>query len=129
MSKFILVLEDDVQLRGEISEMFSSREAKLVFVSSHEEVFHQLSEHSVDIFLTDLVLNKKRNENLIKNVVTQYPGVAVILMSTIYLSEIPKGILTLVHDCVEKPFPTCVLKQIIQEVRRSNSDQEVLNAA
>lgn len=77
----ILVVEDDPEIRGVISEFLAPEGYDLHAATSAREAFRALEGHVIDLVLTDLVMPDDEGIAMIREIRRRFPTVKTVAMS------------------------------------------------
>lgn len=80
-SKTILIIEDDMQLQGFVSELLESKGYEVVLADNGNQGIEAVEAHEPDLILTDLLMPEKDGVRVITEVKTKYPQIPIIAMS------------------------------------------------
>jgi two-component system capsular synthesis sensor histidine kinase RcsC len=120
----ILVVEDDLNLRNVITEVFSEYSAEVVLAGTYKEAAEFLATRKFDMVLTDLGLPDKDGWSIIDTVKDLSPDCFIVPM-TGWKQEIEKEELYSrgISQVLKKPFNIEQIQELIEQLdkRKANA--------
>jgi len=105
MSKKILIVDDEVEIREMLSRHFEFLGYNTSTASNGQEALDYLDEHKVDIVITDIMMPVMDGVALLKSIRKEYPMIQVIMI-TGYVS------LDNALSCMRAQASTCIFKPL-----------------
>lgn len=102
---FIMVVDDDEEIRKILSSMLELEDYNVVVASGGNQALAMLEEHRLDLILLDIMMPGKSGAELLPEVIARYPDIAVIMITAITdpsaaVNCMKKG----AYDYIIKPF-------------------------
>jgi len=120
----VLLVDDDRSLRELLGEQLEATgEYRVVGAGSAAEALHALSEHAIDVVVTDLRMPGASGTQLCKEVVRLFPDIPVLLMTAFgSLDSAIEAIQAGAYDFLTKPFEP---ERLELSLRRALADRSL----
>ena len=125
----ILIIDDDDQLRGFLSELLSSKGFEIHTAKNGLDGLNAFRENKPDLVLTDIVMPEKEGLELIKLLKKEDPAIHIIAMTGGGNYGLGKNYLQLAEvlgasKALSKPFRTADLLSEIEKLGASNASSQ-----
>ena len=77
----VLVVDDEIEWINTLAERLELRDIQADFVTTGREAINRIGERDYDVVILDMVLQKVRGLDVLKEIKQKHPGLAVILVS------------------------------------------------
>ncbi|MCE9600650.1 MAG: response regulator [Gemmatimonadetes bacterium] len=116
-SETVLVVEDEVGVRGLVERILTNRGYRTLVAADAEEAQRIVAEKSgrIDLVLTDVVMPGINGIELAGRVRARYPDIRVVLMSGYVSDELERAGGRNAHFLLEKPFSELSLAQAVRD--------------
>ena len=120
--KWILIVDDEKNIRKMLSEMLSGEGYFVTEASGGREALKALAERDFDIVLSDLIMPKMDGIKLLEKIKQSYPDIAVIILTGYGTTETAvKAMKIGAYDYLQKPVDFHQLKLMIKRIREKQS--------
>ncbi len=124
----ILVLDDEAEIRGEISEFLTGRDIRVKDAATPREAFRILAGHPIDIAILDIRLPEMNGIDVLKEMRRIYPNIQVIMMSGHGdMDSVIQALRLGAVDYFPKPFHLADMHQAIEKTRKYIAARTSLN--
>jgi nitrogen regulation protein NR(I) len=118
--KQVLVADDEANLRRVLSAQLARDGFEVHAVEDGEAALQVLSEHHIDLVITDLRMPKLSGMDLLKRIVADYPDLPVIMITAhgtvdTAVEALKRG----AFDYVTKPFDRAELQRVVEKATKS----------
>ncbi|MEO6728401.1 MAG: response regulator [Candidatus Dojkabacteria bacterium] len=111
----ILICEDDIDIQDLLEIIISSMDIGIHQCNDKTSLYEKLKKEKIDLIILDYWLKKKRADEIIEKIKTEYSSIPVILMSAV--SDLPELAKKLnADDYIKKPFNIDELKDKITTI-------------
>jgi two-component system response regulator FlrC len=110
----ILIVEDDAGLREALVDTLLLGGYKVIEADSGEQAMIKLSEHKVDLVVSDIQMGGMSGLSLLKNIKNKYPNMATLLMTAYAtIDDAVQAMRDGATDYLSKPFAPEVLLNLV----------------
>lgn len=111
----ILIVEDDAGLREALIDTLSLARYKVVAAQSAEDAMIQLSQHAIDLVVSDIQMANMSGLVLLKNIKSRFPQMPVLLMTAYAtIDDAVQAMRDGATDYLSKPFAPEVLLNLVE---------------
>ena len=113
MTKTILVVDDDPDVRNTIKSVLEKNKYKVITASSADECLKKLAKESVDLILLDIMMPGMA----VKEAISKITGIKIMYVTAVQMSEAERKELLKDKDIVgfiQKPFD---IKDLVEKVK------------
>ena len=126
-SSRILIVDDEEDLTWSISRslMRENELLEIICVNTGDEAFKVLEQNSIDLVISDLRMPGKSGLEILAQIQKKHPQTKMIIMTAYGTPALEKQIRDTNNAYyLEKPFDIHVLKKMIFELNKRNSEKE-----
>ncbi|MBU3003248.1 sigma-54-dependent transcriptional regulator [Paraglaciecola arctica] len=110
----VLIVEDDAGLREALVDTLLLGGYQVIEADSGEQAMIKLSEHSVDLVVSDIQMGGMSGLSLLKNIKNKYPNLAILLMTAYAtIDDAVQAMRDGATDYLSKPFAPEVLLNLV----------------
>ena len=121
MAKQILIADDEANLRRVLGAQLQRDGYEVLLAEDGEEALRMVSEHHVDVVITDLKMPKLDGLSLLKRLAKDEPGLPVILITAHgTIDTAVEALKAGAFDYVTKPFDRAEFRAVVDKAARTS---------